>query len=83
MARESNFVADFRASVAAMLSTFQATLALVDKADALGWDETSFLASLPSGSDITPTEFYAAVNAVRTLRSENATATLALVKLVT
>jgi len=80
MARETNFVADFRASVCAMLSTFEKTLALVDKADALGWDEDSFSGAL-AGGDISAAQFYAAVSAVRDLRTENAVATIALVKL--
>jgi len=39
MAQVVNYVADFRAAVAAMIQAYNTAYALVDKADALGWDE--------------------------------------------
>lgn len=81
MAQPVNFVSDFRSAVTAMLNSYQNAYALVNKADALGWTESTFEGLV--GTDITAADFYDAVNEVRSLMTADASSSMVLVKLVT
>jgi hypothetical protein len=63
-----------------MLNSFNATQALADHASALGWQEEDFEPEL-TGADITAEEFYAGLEAVRSLRQNYVGDTITLAKL--